>query len=238
MSQFHNAGRALLERFKTFELTVLTLFGVISGGAFLLFKVASEVLEGETRRIDEAILLSMRQSIDPSLPIGPGWVGHAVRDITSLGGTTVLTLVTLITIGYLLLAQRRSLAVVLFLSVAGGWLASHALKLGIARPRPDIVAHLTEVNDFSFPSGHAMLSAVTYLTIAAILSQTQDRRAVRIYIVSVAIFLSLLIGLSRIYLGVHYPTDVLAGWCAGAVWASVCWLVGRWCLRGTTNQNV
>jgi undecaprenyl-diphosphatase len=216
----------------------LVLFGVISGGAFLFFTLASEVLEGETRRIDEAILLSLRQAGDPSLPIGPGWVGHAVRDITSLGGTTVLILVTLITIGYLLLAQRRRLAILLFLSVAGGWLISHALKLGVARPRPDIVGHLTEVNDFSFPSGHAMLSAVTYLTIAATLSQTQDRSAVRLYIISVAILLSLLIGLSRVYLGVHYPTDVLAGWCAGAVWATLCWLVGRWCLRGTTRNQV
>ncbi|WP_426130964.1 phosphatase PAP2 family protein [Pararhizobium sp. PWRC1-1] len=237
MSPFHNAGRTLIERIRAFELTVLILFGVISGGAFLFFTLASEVLEGETRRIDEAILLSLRQSGDPSLPIGPGWVGHAVRDVTSLGGTTVLTLVTLITIGYLLLAQRRRLAILLFLSVTGGWLVSHALKLGVARPRPDIVAHLTEVNDLSFPSGHAMLSAVTYLTIAAILVHTQDRSGVRMYIMLIAVFLSLLIGLSRIYLGVHYPTDVLAGWCAGAAWASLCWLVGRWYLGGTTNRG-
>lgn len=144
-----------------FELIVLILFSVISGGTFFLFKLASEVLEGETRGIDEAILLSLRQSRGPSLPIGPSWVGRAVGDVRSLGGTTVQTLVTLAAVGYLVLAQRHRLAIFLPLSVVGGWLVSHALKLGVARPRPDIVPHLAHVNDFSLPSGHAMLSAVT-----------------------------------------------------------------------------
>lgn len=227
MSVLRNATLLMLERLKGYELIVLILFGVVSGGAFLFMTLASEVLEGETRGFDEAILLSLREPADPSLPIGPVWISHAVSDITSLGGTTVLALVTLGTVGYQVLAQRRRVAMFMLIAVIGGWLLSHVLKLGVARPRPDIVAHLAEVNDLSFPSGHAMLSAVTYLTLAAILCRTQDDRGTRIYTISLAVILSLVIGLSRIYLGVHYPTDVLAGWCAGAVWASGCWLAAR-----------
>lgn len=212
MLSFRSTGRAVIERVRGIELSLLVLFGIVSGGIFLFLKLASEVLEGETRGIDEAVLLWLRQGGDTSLPIGPAWLGHAMRDITSLGGITVLTLVTAGTVIYLLLARQRGTALLLLVSVAGGWLASTALKLGVARPRPDIVAHLTDVRDFSFPSGHAMLSAVTYLTLAAMLSQTQDRRSLRLYTLSLAVFLALIIGLSRIYLGVHYPTDVLAGW--------------------------
>jgi undecaprenyl-diphosphatase len=118
-------------------------------------------------------------------------------------------------------------ALLLLLSVAGGWLISNGLKLGIARPRPDIVPHLIDVSDLSFPSGHAMLSAVTYLTLGALLSGMQRDRALKIYVVSIAVSLTVLVGISRVYLGVHYPSDVLGGWCAGAVWAVVCWRVSR-----------
>ena len=211
----------------TFEPIGLITFAAMAGGIFLFLTLTGEVLEGDTHAFDEQILLSLRQARDLALPVAPAWVTHAVDDITALGGVTVLFMMTMLAVVYLLLARQRAIAIFLFLSVTGGWLVSSALKLGVARPRPDIVPHLVDVSDMSFPSGHAMLSAVTYLTLAAILSRAEQYRSTRIFLLVAGIFLTLIIGLSRIYLGVHYPTDVLGGWCAGAVWASGCWLIAR-----------
>ncbi|RWX78559.1 phosphatase PAP2 family protein [Neorhizobium lilium] len=225
---FHQRMRQrIIDRFMTFEPIGLITFGAIAGGLFLFLSLASEVSEGETHAFDDRILLSLRVPGDLGTPIGPYWLNHAVNDITALGGTTVLSLMTILATTYLLLGRRRAIAAFMFLSIVGGWIVSQLAKLGIARPRPDIVPHLVEVHDLSFPSGHAMLSAVTYLTLAALLSRAEQYRSTRIFLLGTGILLTLLIGLSRIYLGVHYPTDVLGGWCAGATWAAGCWLVSR-----------
>jgi undecaprenyl-diphosphatase len=222
---------SLKDRAQSYEPLAWMAFGIASIGVFIFVRLMDEMLEGETRHFDEAILRALRQPGDLAVPIGPSWVTHALTDITSLGGTTVVTLMTALTIIFLLLSKRTSTAVFVLIAVAGGWLVSNSLKLGVARPRPDIVPHLVEVHDLSFPSGHAMLSAVTYLTLAALLSRTQASQTIRIYFMVVAVFLTLLIGMSRVFLGVHYPTDVIGGWCAGAAWASACWLVARIFLR-------
>ena len=225
---FHQRVRhKLIERFMTFEPIGLIAFAVIAGGVFAFITLTGEVLEGETHAFDERILLSLRQATDLAMPVAPYWVTHAVDDITALGGLTVLSLMTILAVTYLFLARQPAIALFTFLSILGGWLASNMLKLGVARPRPDIVPHLVEVNDLSFPSGHAMLSAVTYLTLGALLSRAQPYRSTRMFLIAAAIFLTLIIGLSRMYLGVHYPTDVLGGWCAGAVWAAGCWMLAR-----------
>ena len=148
-----------------------------------------------------------------------------MRDITSLGGTAVLTLVTLVAVGYLVIERKRHAAMLLAVAVGGGTLLSSILKLGFDRPRPDLVSRLVDVQSLSFPSGHAMLSAVTYLTIGVLLARTSERRRVKSYILAVCITLTLMIGMTRIYLGVHWPTDVLAGWSVGAAWAVLCWQV-------------
>ncbi|OCJ04518.1 acid phosphatase [Rhizobium sp. AC27/96] len=210
-----------------YEPLLLVMFAALSGGILLFVYLTGEVIEGSTKGFDEAILLALRQPNELSTPIGPGWLTHAVKDITSLGGTTVLTLMTVLVTIYLLLDRRRAIAIFVLASVLGGWALSTMLKLGVARPRPDIVPHLVEVNDLSFPSGHAMVSAVTYLTLAALISGTRRYRSTRLFIVAVGILLTLMIGMSRLYLGVHYPTDVLGGWCAGATWALGCWLIAR-----------
>ena len=114
------------------------------------------------------------------------------------------------------------------LSVIGGTVLSFGLKLVFERPRPDLVAHLVEVQTASFPSAHAMLSATTYLTLGALLARFEDRRRLKSYVLGVAIGLTVLVGISRIYLGVHWPTDVIAGWCAGAAWAVACARVARY----------
>ncbi|MEB3044157.1 phosphatase PAP2 family protein [Rhizobium mulingense] len=219
--------RGFWARLSAYEPLTLITMASIAGGLFVLQRLTSEVLEGETFRFDETILLALRRANDLAVPIGPAWLTHAVDDITSLGGVTVLSLLTgLITI-YLLLDRRWPIALFIFSSVLTGWLASTTLKILIARPRPDVVPHLVEVSDLSFPSGHAMVSAVTYLTLGALLARTQRYRSTRIFVLAAGVFLAVIIGLSRIYLGVHYPTDVFAGWCAGALWALGCWLVSK-----------
>ena len=221
-----------------YEPLTLAMFAALSGGLFLFRWLTDEVLEGDTRSFDETILLSLREPGDLSQPIGPAWLTHAVNDITSLGGVTVLTLMTVLVTVYLLLDRRRPIAIFMLLSVLGGWLLSTVLKLGVARPRPDIVPHLIEVHDLSFPSGHAMLSAVTYLTLGALLARAQTFRSTRVFVMAVGVLLTLIIGLSRIYLGVHYPTDVLGGWCAGATWALACWMVARRFIPVTPGEDV
>ena len=204
--------------------TLITLLMI--GGALLLFaELVDKVAEGETRAFDEALLLALRDPINLSEPVGPAWLQIMFRDITSLGGYAVVTLITLAVIGYLLMAGKRGAALWVLASVGGGAVLSSLLKLGIDRPRPDLVAHLVEVNTASFPSGHATLAAVTYLTLGALLSRVEARRSAKIYALTVALTLTFLIGISRVYLGVHWPTDVLAGWCVGSAWAMLCWRI-------------
>ena len=219
--------RGFLARLTAYEPLTLIMLASVAGGLFVLQRLTSEVLEGETLRFDETILLALRRPGELGVPIGPGWLTHAVGDITSLGGITVLSLMTALVTVYLLLDRRWPIAIFVFSSVLSGWLASTLLKILVARPRPDIVPHLVEVSDLSFPSGHAMVSAVTYLTLGALLARTQRYRSTRIFVMGAGVFLAVIVGLSRIYLGVHYPTDVFAGWCAGALWALGCWLISK-----------
>ena len=203
-----------------------TLISVlIVAGGVLLFAEFMEMVQGEPRAFDRAVLLAFRNPLDLANPIGPRWLEIVFRDITSLGGATVLTLMTIAVTGFLLIDGKRGAAVLVLASVTGGVLLSSILKLGVDRPRPDLVPHLVEEYTASFPSGHAMLSAVVYLTLGGLLSRLEGPRRIKIYVLSVSLILTFLIGLSRIYLGVHWPTDVLAGWCAGATWAVLCWRV-------------
>lgn len=195
--------------------------------AYFLFELTGEVLEGETRAFDEGVLLMLRDPADPAMPRGPAWLTKMMVDITALGGVTVLTLLVTLVVVYLVLRQKYRTALFVTVSILGGWALSSAMKLGIARPRPEVVQHLVEVSDMSFPSGHAMLSAITYLTLGAMLSRLEERASLRYFFPLVAVVLTLIIGLSRIYLGVHYPTDVLGGWAAGMVWACGSWFVAR-----------
>lgn len=192
------------------------------GLAVLAFAhIAEEMGEGETRAFDTAVMLAMRTG-DHHDPIGPAWFEFAVRDITALGGYAVLTLITLFAVGFLITTKKYADALLLFVSIAGADILSETLKVGFARPRPDLVAHVVEVSSASFPSGHAMVSAATYLTIGALLARVQEKKRVKTYIHATAVLLALMIGASRVYLGVHWPTDVLAGWCLGAAWSIFC----------------
>jgi undecaprenyl-diphosphatase len=198
---------------------------LLAATAVLAFAgLAGEVLEGETLAFDRAILLALRNPADPADPIGPAWLEEVARDITGLGSHVILIGLTLAVAGYLALIRKRAAALLVLVSIGGGMLLSAGLKTLFQRPRPDLVPHAVEVYTASFPSGHAMLSAVTYLTLGALIAQVEARWRTRGYVLFLAILTTLLVGASRVYLGVHWPTDVLAGWCLGAAWALLCWL--------------
>ena len=191
-------------------------------------KTAAEMREGDLQDFDDGVLRMVRSPDDPNVPIGPTWLIQAAIDVTALGGTTVLALFLTIVVGYLALESRYDAVVVVVIATAGGGLLGEALKWWFARARPQIVPHLVNVGSASFPSGHSMLALVTYLTLGALLARFVQRRRTRTYCITVSLLLSLLVGLSRVYLGVHYPTDVLAGWSVGLAWALLCWLVARY----------
>ena len=196
------------------------------GASVLIFSfvmLAAEVTEGDTQAFDVRILRALRNAADPSTPIGPPWLQNAMLDLTALGGTTLLALAVLSVAGFLLLQARWRLALVIATTSITGELLNIALKHVFNRPRPDVMFHLREVSTASFPSGHAMESAIVYLTLGAMLMRVAERRATKLYCLGVAMLLTALAGISRVYLGVHYPTDVVGGWIVGFVWASLCW---------------
>jgi undecaprenyl-diphosphatase len=203
----------------------LLVFGL---GLFSFLYLAGEVIEGETMRFDTWLLLALRVPGDTTDPLGPAWIEEMFRDFTALGGVGVLSLLTLISVGYLWLMGQRRVALFLLFAILGGLLLSSMLKNGFDRPRPDLVSHGSHIYTSSFPSGHSMLSAVVYLTGGALLAMVHSAHRVRVYLIGCSILTTLLVGVSRVYLGVHWPSDVLAGWAAGAAWAAACWLVAQW----------
>lgn len=221
------------------EFSLLVAIFVAALGLFVFTHLAEEVMEGDTRSFDSAVLLALRAPGDHADPIGPIWVEEVARDVTALGSTAILAYVTLAVCGFLALSGRRSAALLVAVSIGGGALLSSVLKFGFDRPRPDLVPHAVEVYSASFPSGHAMLSAVTYLTLGALIARVEPRWRTKIFVIGLAVVTTLLVGVSRIYLGVHWPTDVLGGWCLGAAWAMVCWLVALWLQgRGQVERDV
>jgi undecaprenyl-diphosphatase len=215
----------LLVRLRLNEAAPLLTLAALSLFAWAFVAIADEVMEGETTSLDRAILLALRHPDDPSEPLGPRWFEEAMRDLTGLGGNAILTFVTIASVAYLTMTRKRHAALLLFAAVVGGMLLSTALKLGFERPRPDLVPHGMRVYTASFPSGHAMLSAVTYLTLGALLARVEPHRRLKAFLIGLAVLMTVMVGLSRVYLGVHWPSDVLAGWCGGAAWASLCWFV-------------
>lgn len=222
-----NARRHLAGWFARGDLAVLLAVLAAVLGVLVFLVVADRVMDGPPGHLDEWLLRALREPSDPSDPLGPRWLEEAGRDVTALGGYTVLTLLVGLVTGYLLAARRAAAAGLILVSTLGGVLLSQLLKGFYARPRPGLVPHLARVATESFPSGHAMLSAVVYLTLGALLARLIGGRWARLYFVGAAIVLTGLVGASRVYLGVHYPTDVVAGWAAGLSWAVLCWLGGR-----------
>jgi undecaprenyl-diphosphatase len=213
------------------EIGLVIALVVIAGGILAFLRLADIVAEGESEAFDRALLLLFRDPANLAQGPGPGWLPGVMRDITALGGFAVLTLIVVVTAVYLVLVGKRAAALFVVLAVTGGTLLSHGLKMLFDRPRPDLIPQAPVELTASFPSGHAMISAVTYLTLGVLLTRLDAPRRVHAYFLAVAVAMTVMIGISRIYLGVHWPTDVLAGWCLGAAWALFCWLVALWLQR-------
>jgi undecaprenyl-diphosphatase len=209
------------------EPVSLLLIALLTGAAWAFVELADEVHEGETQSIDERVLLALRAADDAAEPIGPRWIEEVARDVTALGGFTTLGLIAFAVCGLLwLLGKRRTVSFILVASF-GALILNYALKGAFGRPRPDLVPHGSLVYTTSFPSGHSLMATAIYLTLGALLAQVLAGRGLKIYVFSLAVALAVLVGLSRVYLGVHWPSDVLAGWSAGAAWALLCWFVAR-----------
>lgn len=196
-------------------LTALLLWGFAS--------VADEVIEGDTTTFDDAVTAFFREPGNPAELWGPPWFEEAVRDVTSLGGFTVLGFVLLATVVFFALNGKPRSAVFVGFSVVGGTILSTVLKDLFDRPRPELI-DATRVFTASFPSGHATMSAVVYLTLGLLLAEATQARRLKAYFVGLGIFMTVAVGVSRLYLGAHFPTDVIAGWALGGAWALVCWV--------------
>src|ERR1700722_14145171 len=193
--------------------------------------LAEELIEGETLPFDRKLLLAVRQAGNP----GSDRAAMAARSGTRHLGAwqpIVLGILLLAVVGYLLLTRMRAAAWLMLGAVSSGVALNSLLKFSFARPRPGLAVPAVRVLTASFPSGHATMSAITYLTLGALLARTHSEILVRIYFMTLAWMLTVLVGLSRMYLGVHYPTDVLAGWCIGTAWAMGCWVLMTWLQRG------
>lgn len=216
------------------EIGLIAAFAIGAGLVLAFGLFADEVLEGDTAGFDRAVFLALRENGDLNNPIGPPWLEEFARDVTALGSMGFLGFITAAIAGYLLLIGERMLALLMAVAVAGGMLVSTLLKLGYNRPRPEIY-HAARVFTASFPSGHATLSAITFLTLAVLLARVHEERRVKAYFIALAILLTIAVGVSRVYLGVHYASDVLAGWCIGGAWAMICWTGALW-LQGPRRR--
>lgn len=221
-------GLRLMTKLSRSETRLFASLLIIAGLLLAFGLLAGEVIEGETLPFDRRLLLALRQAGNPGVQIGPSWLPEMMRDISALGSTFVLGLILLAVTGYLLLVRKRAAAWLMMGAVLSGVISNNLLKLSFARPRPDLVTPAVRVFTASFPSGHATMSAITYLTVGALLARTHSELSVRIFFMTLAGLLTVLVGVSRVYLGVHYPTDVLAGWCIGTAWAMGCWVLTTW----------
>jgi undecaprenyl-diphosphatase len=219
-SRLLQALKGLYSFFAEKDLSILLILLLMVAGTWGFVAIADEFREGESYLFDVTILTFMRTAPDPSIPRGPAWLLFFMRDITALGSGTVISLVTIAVVGFMLLVRRFYYAVLMVMISGGGAALVYLLKLFFARERPVEVPPLIEVSLHSFPSGHAMMATLVYLSLAAMLAGIQTDGKVRVYIITVALLITFLIGVSRIYLGVHYPTDILAGWSIGLAWAS------------------
>ena len=213
------------------EILPLIVLIIVAGGILGFAELAQDVREGNTNSFDKSVLISLREPADRSDPIGPRWLEEMMRDFTALGSHGVVTLLTLGVCAFLVLDGKGRAALLVLLAVGGAMIWSPLLKEGFQRARPDLVPHGQYVYTKSFPSGHSMLAAAAYLGMGALLARVQGRRRLKVFLISFAVLLTLVVGFSRVYLGVHWPTDVLAGWTAGGIWALLCWFLARWLQR-------
>ncbi|HRJ62899.1 phosphatase PAP2 family protein [Brevundimonas sp. UBA2416] len=204
------------------EIAAVTALFVVALGVMTFVEVADDMTEADGQAFDQAVLTWMQPVAGE--PRGPWWLQEAAADLTSLGGISVLGLFAVIAITFLLIQRKRLSALLLVLGLAGGVALSEGLKALFERERPPAAFQAVETLNASFPSGHALLSTVFYLTLGVMLTRAFPRAHLKAFVLGAAMTVALLIGLTRVYLGAHWASDVFAGWCAGAAWAMALWL--------------
>ncbi len=206
------------------EPRILFVVAIVCAALWGVAHLGSEIGEGDTARFDRAVLLALRQTADPNLPVGPLWLRETARDITALGGFTVLTLVSLASVAVLLVYDRHRQALVFGTTAIVAQVAAEVIKHFVGRERPTFVTQYDMTSSSSFPSGHSMMAPAIYFTLAAIVAAGELRPGARRLLMAGSGVLVVAIGVSRIYLGVHWPTDVVAGWTLGSAIALVAWV--------------
>ena len=212
-------------RFARSEIAAVTALFVVALGVVTFAELADDMANAEGQAFDAAVLAAMRPNADPSNALGPWWLEEAAADLTSLGGIAVLSLFATVVIVFLFMQRKRLSALLLLIGLGGGVALSEGLKAVFERDRPPQIYQAVDTINASFPSGHALLSAVFYLSIAVMLTRAFPERHFKVFILGVGMLLTLIVGATRVYLGAHWATDVLAGWSVGAAWAMVLWLV-------------
>lgn len=219
----NRATLARLLRFARSEVAALAALMVVSLGSLIFLDLAEDMAEGDGMAFDQAVLHWMQPAAGD--PRGPWWLQEAAADLTSLGGISVLALFSLIAVLFLLIQRKTLSAALLVIGLVGGVALSEGLKALFERARPPAAFQAVDTLNASFPSGHALLSTVFYLTLGVMLTRAFQQRRLKAFVLGAAILIALLIGLTRVYLGAHWASDVMAGWCAGAAWAMALWLV-------------
>ncbi len=210
---------------------ILLGMSVLLIAGYVLVETIDEVTEGEADWVDHAIVRFIA-SVN-----APNWFEELMRDCTAFGGVLVLSMMT-ISVGVFLVIRKQYHALTfLLMAVVGATILSLSLKGFFHRDRPTILEHRSHTMTSSFPSGHAMLSAAVWLTLAVMLARLEKSPFMRAYFIGVGLFISFLVGISRVWLGVHWPTDVLAGWMAGSIWAVLCYFMTRYLQRRGTLER-
>ncbi|MEY4555962.1 MAG: hypothetical protein RL093_1081 [Pseudomonadota bacterium] len=205
------------------EIAAVTALFVVALGVMTFVEVADDITEADGQAFDHAVLTWMQPVAGD--PRGPWWLQEAAADLTSLGGISVLTLFAVIAIAFLLIQRKRLSALLLVLGLAGGVALSEGLKAMFERARPPAAYQAVETLNASFPSGHTLLATVFYLSLGVMLTRAFPRAHLKAFVLGAAMTVALLIGVTRVYLGAHWASDVFAGWCAGTAWAMALWLV-------------
>jgi undecaprenyl-diphosphatase len=227
LSRVASIWRGGVATIRKLELGVLVAGLVLTLSLLLFVRIAHEIREENSGSFDRWAVTALRNPDDPSRAWGPDWLRHLGRDITSLGSGGVLVIVVLATVVGLGVGKKYRSMVLVAGATLGGLAMNLLMKGWFARERPEYAVYAEIMGTSSFPSGHTMNAAVVYLTLGMFVARLVKRRSLQIYVFGAAVVLTLLVAFSRVYLGAHYPTDVLAGSCAGFAWATAWWLVAE-----------
>lgn len=184
-------------------------------GTAIFVTLASHVRSGSTQAFDDSVIRWMGTHHSPRLDA-------VMLEVTALGTGTVVMMVVAVAALFLVLTQHKYSAILLLASTFGGIVLNGVLKLGFNRPRPSLFVPAVHTVSSSFPSGHAMSAAIVYSTVAYLAARLHRRKWARWLVMGAALILIALISFSRMYLGVHYPSDVIAGVAVGLAWAGFC----------------